>query len=473
MLAAAGATWFAGRGCGIQWAVRSSPATRWTLALALAAGVVGACRQVIGIDQYFNAPADAGSDAGSTVCGPSYGTATCASCVSASCCSQSTACAADQDPTCAAYESCFGNCNGAPKCWAQCLADFPASGADVTALSVCMATHCETQCSLACGAFAATNVQPDAAISCQSCIASKACAETRACARSSDCDAIQRCVLGCATQDCRDTCYTAHGVDPAYSYEPDGGNGGVHGLFTTAVEQCQTQCGFNDWSCVGHESWPAPESAKETLYFWVKDYSTGLPVAGADVALCGNEDIPCAAPFATATTNMAGAVSLPFQNAQGIGGQLGVGLTGFLMVTSPTIRPYYYYWGYPLSQTAAYLYGEVTTPESFQQISASLNVIPDPRRGTVGVAVYCCSQTAGNVAGVQVNLNTADAMTQSFTPTGVATNITDSTGLLVFGNVPAGNVTVTAIPTVLKKASSTVTANVRAGATTQVLAWAH
>jgi len=434
------------------------------------------CRQLVGITD--NPP----EDLVTSICGLPYGTNTCASCVNTNCCTESTACAAD--PACAAYEGCFGNCNGEPTCWARCLADFPASGSDVTALSVCTVSNCEAQCNLTCGAFAATPVQPDAAVACQSCIANKACAQTLACARSSDCDAIQRCVPACATQDCADTCLTAHGVDPGYSFEPDGGNGGVWGVLSKAYAACSTQCAFSsDWSCVGHRSWPEAPMGQATYHFWVKDFKSGNPVPGATVKLCdfqdASQDNPCSAYLAMATTDTAGSVSLPFQNAQDIGGQQNYGLNGFLMVTSPAdapagsiITPSFYYWGFPLSQAAMYSYSEVSTPGELQTDWATLNVAPNPNRGTVAVAVYDCAPVDGaNVAGVQVTLSTADRTTQSFTTMGAATNVTDSAGILIFTNVPTGVFQVTATPLTLGKPSSQVTANVWAGDFTTVLAW--
>jgi hypothetical protein len=438
---------------------------RFGLVAALAAITsIVACRQLVGITD--NPP----EDLVTSICGLPYGTNMCASCANTNCCSESTTCAAD--PVCSAYEGCFGNCNGDPKCWAQCLTDFPVSGADVTALSVCMATSCETQCNLTCGAFSAVQVQPDAAVACQSCIVKNACAPAQACARSSDCDAIVRCLAGCSTIDCDDTCYITHGSDPAYSWEPDGGNGGVYGAFTTTLASCVTECGLNsDWSCVGHRSWPAPTSSTETYHFWVKDFSTGMPVIGADVALCGFSDAPCNAPLKAGMTDTAGSVALPLQDMQDVAGQQSQGLSGFLMVTSASIRPVYYYWGFPLSQAGMYSYAETTTLTEFLQLSATVGVTPDSNRGSVSVAVYDCAAVDGqDVSGVQVTLSTADAMTHANTPMGVATTITDSSGIIIFNNVPVGNFQVTATPTALGKPSSQVSATVRAGATTEVLA---
>src|ERR1700722_944789 len=124
----------------------------WRLGLGLVASLsavagVPACRQVVGITD--NPP----TDLTSTLCGLPYGTSACASCVNTSCCTESTACAAD--PACAAYETCLGKCNGDPGCRSQCIGDNPVgTSSDVSALSACLASKCETACGLTCGAVA-------------------------------------------------------------------------------------------------------------------------------------------------------------------------------------------------------------------------------------------------------------------------------------------------------------------------------
>ncbi len=366
------------------------------IAAATAIAGIAACRQIVGIQD------DPSKDLTATACGLPYGTTTCASCASASCCSESSTCAAD--PSCAPYASCFGKCDGDPKCWAQCQAQFPAAGADVTALSVCMATNCESQCNLTCGALAADPIEPDAAVACQSCIVNKVCDETRACARSSDCDAIERCEHACETRDCADECQSAHGLDPAYSWEPDGGTGGVWGVFSTASTRCLTACDFGgNWSCVGHRSFPSPTATTDTYRLWVKDYRTGTPIQGATVALCAPQDIQCLNAFATAETNAAGAASLPFQNIQNVSGQQGLGLNGFLRVTDDAdgLVPNYYYWGFPLSTAEMNTYAEVLTLSERQQVWQEINVTADPSLGTVSVAVYDCGVLSGSAPGVR------------------------------------------------------------------------
>jgi hypothetical protein len=95
----------------------------------------------------------------------------------------------------------------------------------------------------------------------------------------------------------------------------------------------------------------------------------------------------------------------------------------------------------------------------------------DPNRGTVVVVTFdCLSVPAG---GVHVALSTADSETTvldalTYVPTAP---VTDSLGLLVFGNVPEGTFEATATPTVSGKAAATVGAFARAGAITEIVLW--
>jgi hypothetical protein len=181
-------------------------------------------------------------------------------------------------------------------------------------------------------------------------------------------------------------------------------------------------------------------------------------------------DIDCTTPLGVGVTNTSGEVSLQFQNVTAVGGQAnGWGLIGYLKVAAPSITPYYYYWGYPLSESTVFSYGLLTTASELQGILAALNVMQDPARGIVSVATYDCHWASA--AGVEVTLSSADALTRGFSTAGAAATTTDQSGLIIFTNVPTGALQVTATPPGLGKASSSVSATVRRGTITQVLAW--
>jgi hypothetical protein len=438
----------------------------WAVGLVAVVGTSG-CRQVAGIE---DTPP---TDLVTVACGLPYGTTSCASCAGASCCIESTACAGD--PSCLAFEKCFGPCNGDPQCWAQCLHDFPSSAPTVTALSACMAKSCDSQCGLTCGAFVGGIVKPDAATECQSCIVSHACAQGLACARSASCDAVARCFnQACSTIDCQDSCELANGLDPAYSWEPDGGTGGLYGAFSAAAGLCKSACA-EDWSCIGHVAWPSPTlaTATDTYHFWVRDYPMGTPVPDASVTLCNVQDPACAVSYRSGTTDPSGEVSLPFQNT-GIAGAQQSGLVGFLRIAADGYMPSDYYWTHSLSQSQMYSYTEISTLAEWQSLAAqlNLNLMQDPMRGIVTIEAYGCPGLAASQAGIKVNISSTDMWTQSFTTSsGVATDVTDSVGLLVFFNVPAGPFTWTTTAMAVGKQAGTGRAAVRAGAETVILAF--
>ncbi len=430
------------------------------VALGVGALLVGpiACRQIAGIG---SSPQ---TDLATSVCGLPFGTPSCASCAMENCCTESTACAAD--PSCEPYGSCMGQCKGEPKCWAQCLLDHPTEAPSASTLDACMEKSCETACGLTCGAFAGAPLDPDAAVACQACLVGSACADTRACAMSSDCNAVEHCVPLCPTLDCIQACEIAHGVDPAYGAKPDGGTPSTWQTFSTARASCNGPCASGgDWSCVGHVSWSQPKTVSATYNFWIKDGVNLTPIPGATVSLCAEADETCAGYVARAMTDSSGAVSLPFQNVAA--GQQVTGFAGYLLVTAPTLVDYYYYWGTPISEPQIDTYGEPLTPDELQNFWAGHNVKLDSARGVLGVAVYDCAFSSA--AGVRVDLDTMDSLTKAFTVAGEATTTTDATGILVFANVPAGAVRVTATPVALGAKSGTVAAEIHAGADTTVL----
>jgi hypothetical protein len=142
---------------------RAALVIAFAVAIGAAALASTSCRQVAGIE---DAPPEA---LATRVCGVSYGSNACASCANTSCCSESTACAGDT--ACSAYEDCLGGCNGDPECRSQCTIAHPASTPEVSALSACLASKCDTACGLGCGGFEGYVTEARNAKACQSCVA--------------------------------------------------------------------------------------------------------------------------------------------------------------------------------------------------------------------------------------------------------------------------------------------------------------
>jgi hypothetical protein len=397
------------------------------------------CRQVVGITD--NPPADL-----ATTCGLPHGTTTCASCAQANCCTASNACATDK--ICRDYEGCLGACSGDPACRQRCAIDHPpGKGSDVTDLSVCLASKCENECGLTCGALAGWPVEPAAAAACEQCFETNACDVERACARSADCDAMHRCMVACPTEDCRQACQTSRGVVIDFSPRADGGSGRSEAFDAVRKGVCSTQCGTGGyWECVGKVSWPSPKpSTTTTIHFWVRDAISQSAIEGVQVSLCSSNDFVCAPPLQAGTTGATGEVSLPFLQATAT-----AGLDGYLTIAADAgYLPEPNYWGFPLTESQWFTYEVFLTPGAGAQLRKGFGAPPaDPNRGTVWVWVFDC---LGDLApGVKVGVKAADYQTVPGTPeNGVGAPVTGASALVTFTNVPPGATTVTTEPLAL------------------------
>ncbi len=431
----------------------------WLFALLPGAALVD-CRQVAGI-------ADAPPEKLTTsISGLPYGTPSCAQCVNTSCRAESDACAGD--PSCAAYQSCFGPCAGDAACWSQCIIDHPTTGAAVSQLSACMASRCEDACDLTCGGFAGRPFAPSTSAACQSCLAQKSCAQTRACAISPGCDQALRCINAAPTYDLVDSCELADGVNPSWGWNPDAGSGSALTQVFAAETSCGPPCAGTDWHCVGHVTWPGLSSVSVpyTLDLYVENYSTSGPESGVLVELCGFSDPNCVTSIAHGTTDPGGNVSLSFVMAQEAGAS---GLTGYLKLTRDDLRTSYLYWGFPLSGTELSTVAQVVTNSLNATLFQSAGVMPDPSRGDVAVVTYDCQ--FGFAPGVTVTIEPSDNETKVFDSNLQPTTTTGSKGLILFDNVPAGPVQVTATPPGLNRPSSTVPVTVRTDGETVVYAF--
>jgi hypothetical protein len=264
----------------------------------------------------------------------------------------------------------------------------------------------------------------------------------------------------------------AHGVNPAWWF-PDAGDAGSTTStfvgFARARTACATAAG-GYWECVGNVSWPAVEGAVTTLETVVANAISPGTLAGMDVWACATNDVPCNNPWGHDQTDAQGRISLTIRRLPG------ADATGYLKVTSSTTVPTYFYWGFPLTH-ARYVEGPGrsgigTSGVSFitSMANQSLSALDggSSNRATVLVFVEDCLASAA--AGVGVTLTPADPgivvldlQLQQTDP------ITPASGVLVFLNVPAGRVKVTATPAAIGKPSGEVGIYVRAGSFTSVL----
>jgi hypothetical protein len=90
---------------------------------------------------------------------------------------------------------------------------------------------------------------------------------------------------------------------------------------------------------------------------------------------------------------------MPFQNTRNLPGGGGrLGLNGYLKGTSPSTMSFYYYWGFPISESQVLEYTQMPTSAEFQQLEMSVNVTPDSpaARSTWGCRIVSAIQPPGS-----------------------------------------------------------------------------
>lgn len=420
------------------------------LTVMSAGGLVGviACEQVLSIDGPIHvAPHEA--------CGLEVPAGSCQACLASSCCSQATAC--EKVPACAAYETCVLACGSDYACRTQCAVDHDVTqGPEVPALDQCVVTACNDACGMSCGITAAPSV-PDAAITCEACMAGRPCAAAQACGASLECETIEHCVPTCSTVDCHDTCLA---MDDAGTFTA---------LEVALISSCYKECNLgNFWLCVGHVAWPLAPAGVNEVDFKVKDSTSGNGLVGASVKACDKTDPGCGTPAAQATSDGAGQgiLRLPAHEAVGLGFQ------GYYDIEAPQEVPWLIFSSSPITQARVPFNWTVLSQTAFQTLTSSANVALDPTRGHIAVAAVDCLLSPAS--GVIVSATGIDAKTKSLYLSGGAlvanTGQTDITGYAFFLNVPPGNVTIQTTPKALNRVSSSQVVFTRPGAVSSVIA---
>jgi hypothetical protein len=216
---------------------------------------------------------------------------------------------------------------------------------------------------------------------------------------------------------------------------------------------------------VGHVGWPVPKSSSVTATYTGYEYVSHAPVATLNVSVCNPLDLACARPLASGQTDATGSVVLSFQNPSD---SHGLGLNGYFQVTSPdkSYVPNVVYWGYPMSEPTNPLpmgsFGLNITAAEDAELAAAVGVTIDPTRGQIFANVEDC--LFNNAPGVQVTIDNHDPEIHEFYGIGnLMPTATDQSGVVIFANVPVGNVNLTATPLAVGSQSSKVTVQVRAG----------
>jgi hypothetical protein len=414
-----------------------------------------ACRQLVGIHD------DPPEDLSPSACGlPIEGA--CGTCASTNCCAEATACAASS--TCATYATCLARCNGDLPCRSECERTAPlATEPQASRLRACLATSCESECTLPCGGFVDFLAAPDAANACLAC-ARNQCPGAVRCGRSADCTLANRCVDGCRTADCFQEC--ASHVDAAFADAPLPEDAG--GFQQFASEPCFPVCGVgSDWACVGRVVWPRASAAQANLRIHGE--------ATLDVDVCTNAD--CSKPFASGALSDGGLLEVAVPMTIGT---LGPGIGGYVLARPASddggaegAEPTPNYWGFPLSQ-ATYDFGVVAP--SRRMVAAILDLAGEkslPLHGHIYITASDCRFEPAH--GVVVAVTDGDEHTHTYyfdaDGTAHAADRTFASGIAGVANVPIGVRHVEIRPAGLAVVSHSYYVVVREGAATQLYAF--
>jgi hypothetical protein len=413
------------------------------------------CQQVLSIDGPVVV------EETTSACGLALSAGACERCIADQCCAQASACAAD--PACGGLESCLLGCGSDYACRATCIGSgLVGRSADIPTLDTCVAASCESACGLICGT-ASSFTTPDAAQSCQDCIAAYACQPTLDCATSLECELTGHCAYGCSTPDCTAACLTQVGGADAFT--------------STAIAvglPCYTVCGVGRyWQCVGRVSWPVAKSTTQaaTLTLWDPNGNHGgAPLSGLVVKACDAADPACSDVLAQATSNDSSQVTLALPPLA----PPAFGFQGYFDVESPTglTLPYLYFLAFPLSEQNAQLTLPIPYAADVEKSMALVNVTPDPARGHIAVVAEDCILI--NAPDVVVTADGLDGEASEYyfaagQPSASATS-TDISGVVHFYNVAPGQYSLHVVPKDVGRPSSNVRVLVRKGALTLVTA---
>jgi hypothetical protein len=340
------------------------------------------------------------------------------------------------------------------------------SSGPVSALGACLATNCETECGLTCGAFAGYLSEPATSGACESCLEQNACPHARTCGSSADCDAFWRCVRACPTIDCKEACPRDHATGVAEFRD----------LFRDFSGACAQSCGFGSyWACAGHIDYPVTKAAKTDWTNWVYDISNNLPVANATLLVCANCPCPTAEfpLLAQGKTDLNGFFTIPIPLNLASNGQ------AQLICIQTSAGGYdtsFFFPGIPYSEPSisindalgpAVSLGLVLfSATNIQQVVTSLGGNYDPTRGMIAAGIFDCFANPANNVLVSIDSNDPSAVLAQPADAGADAGLAtlsggyNTNGHAVFFNLPPRTYVLTGTPPGFSKPVGQVTVNV-------------
>jgi 5-hydroxyisourate hydrolase-like protein (transthyretin family) len=242
------------------------------------------------------------------------------------------------------------------------------------------------------------------------------------------------------------------------------GTGGASGSGGTSGSGGSTGGAFG---CLGKVVLPTTTETQGQLTALVADGLTQQPVAGVTTKLCKLDDLTCATPVGTTTTDAKGlfTVDLPL-TSKGFDGYGELSLSGYLTTllyaSAPVIPD-------PGNQST-YL---VVTEAAFGIAAQASGVQIDPSKGTILAWMYDCDrksasglslEVAGGAGGTIAYLQGGGTISTTATET-------DAGGIAYLLNAPPGKLTLTSKRASTGEQAGTATINVRAGSMTELFFW--
>jgi hypothetical protein len=265
---------------------------------------------------------------------------------------------------------------------------------------------------------------------CRTCADSSCCDAGAACGADAECKAMRDCFATCAgVASCQTACQTAH---PAGKKANDA-------FVSCRNASCGAPCA--QFSCVGKVVHPAPAKDTYSFTFTPKDFQTGKPIVGVTIKVCAKDDLTCASPLSTTTSDASGAAMITAKSsADGIDGYVEFSGAGIV----PTIS------FFTFADPAKSFDGGSPSPllvstTTFGLLTQVIGVTADPARGSLIFSGQDCNNFA--VAGLSASFSTLDAQStlayiSGGLPSKTAT-MTDSSGAGAALNLPPGPVDVT------------------------------
>lgn len=206
---------------------------------------------------------------------------------------------------------------------------------------------------------------------------------------------------------------------------------------------------------------PAAATAKVTLTF--TDFLSMSGVAGLTVKVCGGQDVACANPLDTQTTDATGKATLTVPTPAP------AGFTGYFEATGGSIATLLAYMSNPITANTSSFYLTLSSA-LLPQLAGAAGTQLDPTRGSAVTLIRDCANSPA--AGLTWAASAADAKTTiGYTANNLpspSATATDATGTAYALNIPVGTTTLSTFDEGNKIKLGEVDALIRAGAVTEI-----